>query len=129
MLRLAIFFLVATTAVANAQGVEAALAGGKWQVVEIEGAPAAFAETLEFSGDKVVGNGACNRFTGTAKQDGQTLQIAPLASSRMVCEGRMDAETRYFGALRSVCSFARSGDTLSLLSADGRILVKLKRQT
>lgn len=127
MARFATLVVVASTVVANAQGVDPALTGGTWRVVEIEGAPAAFAETLEFSGDKVAGKAACNRLAGGAKQDGQTLQIAPLASTRMSCEGRMDAETRYVGALSSVRSYLRSGDTLSLLSGDGRILVKLMR--
>lgn len=128
MPRFVVLLLAAVVAApACAQAVDPALTSARWSVVEIAGAPAAHGETLQFAGAKVSGRGACNRFTGSARQAGPTLEIGELASTRMFCQGKMDAEQRYFEALRVVRSYTLTAGILSLAAADGRTVVVLGR--
>jgi heat shock protein HslJ len=45
----------------------------------------------------------------------------------MFCQGRMDAEKRYFDALHAVRGYALNGGALSLNAADGHTLLKLTK--
>jgi heat shock protein HslJ len=64
------------------------LAGTSWVLqrlgdVEVLGGAAA---TLAFAdGGRISGSGSCNQFSGTARVDGQSLTIGPLAVTRMAC--------------------------------------------
>jgi heat shock protein HslJ len=119
---------------ASCSGTETAeepLPGTSWRATEIAGRAALGekAATLEFRADGGVGGStSCNRFSGNATIEGQTLTFSPLASTRMACEPPvMDQETRFLQALASVRSFARSGDTLTLRDGDEAAAVKLTR--
>jgi len=63
--------------------------------------------TLEFAeAGKVVGNGGCNRFFGTAETHGETIKFGLLASSRKMCaEGVMGQEGKYMAALQAAERF------------------------
>lgn len=111
---------------ALAQSLDPALTA-PWRVVEIEGAPAPFPQTLRFADGKVSGSGPCNRFSAGVQQAGQSLEIGQPVSTRMFCQGRMDAEKRYFNALHAVRSYALQDGALILSGADGRPLLKLAK--
>jgi heat shock protein HslJ len=122
------FGLTATVmAAAHAQGVDPALTSATWHVVEVEGAQTTYAETLQFAEHRVAGKGACNRFSAGLKQAGQALEIGQPVATRIFCQGRMDAEKRYFDALHAARSYALNAATLSLNAADGHTLVKLTK--
>ena len=128
MLRYVVLLLAAALASgAHAQGVDPALTSSSWRAVEIAGTPATYAETLQFSGHRVTGKGACNRFSAALKLTGQSLMIGRPAVTSMLCQGRTDAEKRYLDALQAARSYALSGDMLSLHAADGRTVMKLTK--
>ncbi len=107
--------------------VDPALEAVTWHVVEIDGARASYAETLQFSDHRVSGKAACNRFSAGVKQTGQLLEIGQPVATRMFCQGRMDDERRYFEALHAVRSFVLADSGLVLNAVDGHALLKLKQ--
>ncbi|KAB2920368.1 MAG: META domain-containing protein [Hyphomicrobiaceae bacterium] len=107
--------------------VDPALEAATWHVLEIDGAPASYAETLQFSDHRVTGKAACNRFSAGMKQTGQLLEIGQPVATRMFCQGRMDEERRYFQALHAVRSFMLDDGGLVLNAADGHALLKLRK--
>lgn len=128
MSRFVLLLLVAAVAgPAYAQPIDPALTSGSWRVVEIAGAGAAHAETLQFDADKITGKTACNWFRVSLAQNGQVLEIGKPIVTRMFCKDRMDAERRYLEALGAVRSYTLTAGTLALVAADGRTLIKLAR--
>ncbi len=89
----------------------ASLLGTEWLLRDIAGAPALEAPqaTLQFpEAGRAVGNGSCNRFTGSVEIFGTTLKFGPLASTRMACmnNGVGDQEDRYIKALGAATRYA-----------------------
>ena len=82
---------------------------------------------IQFESDgKVAGHGGCNRFFGTYKISENSIEIGPLASTRMACEQSvMDMEQFFFGALDGAVSFIRNKTKLELKGADGKPKVSL----
>jgi len=83
--------------------------------------------TAEFADDRVSGSAGCNTYTGTfvsTREDGQnTIQIGPLASTRMMCdEELMDQEGLYLTALESATEYTIEGFTLSIAYPGGVLL-------
>ena len=58
-----------------------------WTAVELNG-KAVEGLTLDFTSDKASGTGGCNRFTGPISIEDDAIQIGPLASTKMFCEGK-----------------------------------------
>jgi heat shock protein HslJ len=85
------------------------LENSEWVLIDLAGSkvidPAR--ATLAFAAaGKVSGNGSCNRFFGSAKIAGNTIQFGPLGSTRMACpEPVMNQEARYLNALQSAERF------------------------
>jgi heat shock protein HslJ len=79
---------------------------------------------------RVSGSSGCNRFTGAYEMTGDgAIRIGPLASTRMACpEAEMAAESKFITMLDEVRSFERSGKSLSLRSADGKVLLDLAQR-
>jgi heat shock protein HslJ len=87
----------------------ASLDGSSWILVEGEGItiPGAVMPTIAFEAGRVSGSGGCNRFTGSYEEEGETLSLGMLASTRMACaEDVMRAETAYL-PLSSRCRHGR----------------------
>lgn len=87
------------------------LEGRTWAVAEIGGTAVSGGGTLEIKGDAVSGQAACNRYRGSVKivanEGGGTIAFGPLATTRMMCEGKMALEK----ALLVVrCSMTRPAD-------------------
>jgi heat shock protein HslJ len=98
----------------------------RWIAVELNGKPVE-GLTLDYTTDRVSGTGGCNRFNGPITIEDDAVQIGPLASTKMMCEGKSEIEAQYFSALEAARSFVAVDDTLTLKGEDGRDLVKFKK--
>jgi heat shock protein HslJ len=113
---------------AHAQAIDPNLTSVAWRVIEIAGAPAAHAETLQFSEGKISAKTACNSYHASLRQAGAQLEIGKGRLTVMLCEkSKMAAQRRYLDAIGGVRSYVLADGTLSLVAADGRVLVKLTR--
>lgn len=101
------------------------LAGSEWRVVEIAGAKAGHAGTLRFTQTSVRGKAACNAFFGAFRESQNSIEIAGINTTRMLCAGRMELEQALLGSLPRVRSYRVDGATLLLLDADGRAVARL----
>jgi heat shock protein HslJ len=85
------------------------LAGSEWRLEDLAGSGVVdnIQATLAFpEAGRVAGNGACNRFFGSAEISGDTIKLGPLASSRMACpEAVMNQEMKYLSALQAAERF------------------------
>ena len=104
---------------AQAQGGGDPLAGTSWRLVELNGQPVIGTEplTLNFGTDgRVSGYGGCNQFSGEYRQNGASLRIGPLLSTRRAClEPALNTqETAYFQALESTTRYSIEGGQLVL---------------
>jgi heat shock protein HslJ len=77
----------------------------------------------------VSGSSGCNTFTGTYTADGATIEIGPLATTRMMCdvEGVMEQEEQFLAALANASLYETRGDRLQLRNADAALQVDLSR--
>ena len=107
----------------------ASLEGTSWLAEEIDGSGVVdrVQATLIFdAGQKVAGRAACNRYFGTYRQAGDTLEIKPGGSTRMACPlAVMDEEAKFLSALETVRKARRDGGSLMLLDGDGRVRMRL----
>lgn len=101
------------------------LAGTSWRLGELNGErviPGGEHLTLQFAADgaSVSGYGGCNQFSGPYTQNGASLQIGPLASTRRAClEPALNTqETAYFQALDSTTRYSIERGHLLLYSGD-----------
>ena len=97
------------------------LAGTSWQLVELNGqplVPGGEPLTLVFAADepRASGYGGCNQFSGPYTQNGASLRLGPLASTRRAClEPALNTqETAYFQALDSTTRYSSENGQLVL---------------
>ncbi len=107
------------------------LAGTAWQAErfgpDLANTPPADAEfTLEFEAARLSGSSGCNRFMGTWSVVDGTLEIGPLASTMMYCDGLMELESAYLSALQAVTGASLEADRLVLVGPDGAPAVELR---
>lgn len=78
--------------------------------------------TLTFS-DGTLHAEACNIINGEAIADGDTLQVGPLASTKMACESEeeMLQEGQFVAGLESALSYEIDGSQLVITTAGGSI--------
>jgi heat shock protein HslJ len=85
------------------------LANSEWLLKDLGGSEVLdnVQATLAFQeGGKVSGNGSCNRFFGSAKINGNVIELGPLGATRMACpEAVMNQEAKYMGALQAADHF------------------------
>ena len=73
-----------------------------------------------FAGGRVTGSGGCNSFTGPAIASGASIQIGPLASTEMACDGPAgDVETVYLANLVAAASYTATADVLTIFDESG----------
>ena len=105
------------------------LAGTSWQVDELAGSENAAPprQTLTFAADgQVSGDAGCNRYFGPYRTEGRTIAIGPLAATRMACaDPVMTRERTLLDALGAAAQWQRYGPSLTLLSADGEVVLRL----
>lgn len=80
--------------------------------------------TAQFADGSISGSSGCNQYNAAYTQDGQALNFADPASTKMYCEGLMDQEIQYLLNLASVASYRMDAGHLTLLDAGGNTLVE-----
>lgn len=121
-----------TAAMTKAAAVDlATLVGSSWLAQDIAGKAVAgdLKSQLQFvSADSIAGNAGCNSFKGAVKQDGGTLTIGPLATTRKMCPpAAMDQEGRFIKTLESARGARFEDARLVLLDAAGSPILRLAR--
>jgi len=98
-----------------------------WTAVELNGKPVE-GPTLDYTTDKVSGTGGCNRFNGPIVIEDDAVQIGPLVSTKMMCEGKVETESQYFAALEAARSFVLDNGMLVLKDDGGDVILKFKKE-
>ena len=101
----------------------------EWRLTTLGGAP-----SITMQGDRqphvrflpegrLEGFGSCNGFSGSYEVTGSALRVRSVAATKMACADPAlnRQETRFFGALESVSSYAISGGELTLRSSTGEL--------
>ena len=123
---------VALTFVADQPAAPLALEGTAWTVTTIaspstdavSSVVAGTRVTLQLEGGSASGFGGCNQYHGSYETSGTSLTFGPIASTKKACEDAVEAQERaYVALLGDVATFAIDGETLSLLDAEGRLLL------
>jgi heat shock protein HslJ len=127
--------VAACAAPADGGGSGTSLAGTTWRLASY--GPVSATQTaaqdvdtsLAFGSDgKVSGNMGCNGFSGDYTQADNTLTFGPIMRTLMACEGqRMEQEDAAMQVLMDTATFTLDGDTLTIFSADGSMLLELTR--
>jgi heat shock protein HslJ len=87
----------------------------------IEGSDASL--TLASDGEMSVSTG-CNDGSGTWERDGDTISFGEIASTMMACDDELSAQqAAIFAALEGAETFAVSPEQLTLLDADGNMVL------
>jgi heat shock protein HslJ len=111
------------------------MAGTSWRLVSygpnnaqtpvLEGVQTKLAFDLE---GKVSGTFGCNSFGGDYSQDGYTLTFGPIMSTLMACDEALNKqESAGFAALQGEVQFIIDGDTLSIHTPDGNLLLYVRQ--
>jgi heat shock protein HslJ len=104
------------------------LLGTEWMAEDIGGAGVVDGShsTLHFTAATLVdGDTGCNRFSGPLAEDGATIHIGPLATTRRACApALMDQERRYLMALAGVTGMKRENGLLILLDDSRQPVVR-----
>jgi heat shock protein HslJ len=108
----------------------ASLDGSSWRAtrfgINLADMPSADQEfTLEIQGDRVAGRSGCNRFVGAWKVEDGALEIGPLASTMMWCDGLMELERSFLQGLETARGMRRGGAHLVLVDGDGDAVLEL----
>jgi heat shock protein HslJ len=117
-------FGLALLAAAPASAAE--LAGSEWRPVRIGAAPwpedSGIFVRFESEG-RLAGHGGCNRFMGSYALGGDTIEIGPVAATRMACpEPAMEHERLLFDVLESARGFSRNRTELTLTDSQGHVI-------
>ncbi|HKY12914.1 MAG TPA: META domain-containing protein [Gaiellaceae bacterium] len=105
----------------------ASLDGSSWTLVEGMDVtiPDDVAMTIAFEAGRASGSGGCNRFTGSYEQDGESISLGRVASTRMACDEEvMSAERAYLSALESVSLWSATGGVLVLSDNSDQALLR-----
>jgi heat shock protein HslJ len=109
-----------------AGGTGGTIEGVSWRLTKLPSGgaladvPQGVVADARFAGGRVTGSGGCNSFTGPAMVSGASIQVGPLASTEMACEGAAgDVEQVYLANLIATTSFTATTDTLTMFDASG----------
>lgn len=78
---------------------------------------------------KVSGLAGCNRFSSAYTRRKDDLALGPVAATRMMCPDRADIENALFLVLDRTERFAIEGQTLLLMTEDGKVLAEFEAGT
>lgn len=84
---------------------------------------------INFDSDKnrVSGFAGCNRFSGSYKQNGDSIHFLPLASTRMYCQESQPTESAFMEALQRADRVVISKNQLRLFGGSAELLLFEKR--
>ncbi len=103
----------------------ATLEGSEW-------GPIPPTETEQFvafkTNGEIIGHGGCNAFFGEYTQEGQTLKIGALASTKKMCRDLMDSEAAFMSHLQDTRRIEATHLKLRLYNANGEQLLQLRRR-
>jgi len=103
----------------------ASLEGSEWGPVETVTAE----QFVAFKSDgEISGSGGCNQFFGQYTQEGETLKIGALASTKKLCPDVMEAEAVFLKKLQETRRAEATHLTLKLYDADDTQLMQLRRR-
>jgi heat shock protein HslJ len=106
----------------------AGLAGSEWRPVSIGAAswPADSEAFVRFEGEgRLAGYSGCNRFMGSYTLAGDSIAIAPLAATRMMCpEPMMERERLLLEVLERARSVTRERTELTLADPEGNVTAR-----
>ncbi len=112
----------------GAAGGGAELTGVQWRptYVGAEAVPEDAGLWVQFEVDgSIKGHAGCNSFFGSLETTDDGVKVSPLGSTRMACpEPIMDRESAYLSALQQGVLFEVSGERMSCLDADRKLLVE-----
>lgn len=100
------------------------LAGSEWRVVEIGGRKVGGAGSVRFTHTSVRGRAACNAFFGAFRETQGAIEIGGLNETRMGC-GSVADDRSFLDSLARARSYRMDGETLVLIDAEGRALLRL----
>ena len=80
------------------------------------------------SNGEITGHGGCNQFFGQYTQEGQTLTIGALASTKKMCRDFMESEAAFLQNLQNTRRVDATHLILKLYDADGAQLMQLRRR-
>lgn len=95
------------------------LAGTRWTIVRIDGAPPVAPDkaTMHFDDVRLGANVGCNGIGGDYRVEGGRLLAGPLMATRMYCEGPVWQQEEAVNALLSAApEMQRTGSTMRLVS-------------
>lgn len=109
--------------VASAAAAALSLSGSEWGR---EDSPDIY---VQFKDGKVMGSGGCNRFSGSYVQEGPTIRIGPLMSTRMACpEPVMEKERAFLAVLDAAAKVEATHKTLVIRDGEDREIAVLVRR-
>lgn len=108
------------------------LPGSEWEPVELDGET--FTPVSEifvrFEQDgRFFGNDGCNSLLGQYVTNSDAILFGPAAATMMACPEEIMAQSRLFAeALMAARNFKRDGTELSLVSAEGNQIMRLRQR-
>lgn len=103
----------------------AELTGSAWRLIRLGEMrlPDGNGATVQFSDDRVTGNGGCNDYFGDYELAESILKIGPIGATRKSCpEPVMALEISFMDSLNAATSVKKMGTRLSLFDANDRVL-------
>ncbi len=77
---------------------------------------------ITIANGKISGHGGCNKFSSTATlQEDGTLNIGEIASTKMLCQGKMTQESRFFDLLKSANAYSVNKVFLEISGDQGQL--------
>lgn len=99
---------------------------GSWSAIELAGEPVR-GPSVSFDDGRLTGSGGCNRISGSAVITGVDVKFGPLISTRMMCDGKMEAEAAFIAALEAAKTIEEIDGVLTLKDTAGVALAKFTR--
>jgi heat shock protein HslJ len=103
-----------------------------WKLIELEGDTVKAAEgqreahiVFRLNNDNLNGSGGCNNFSGKYEIIDDSVQVGPLAVTKMYCDSVMDQEVRFLNVLEKGGRFTISNENLDLYSGN-KIIARFK---
>lgn len=77
---------------------------------------------IRIANGKISGHGGCNKFSSTITlQDDGTFNMGELASTKMLCQGKMTLESRFFELLKTANSYSVNKVFLEIEGEKGQL--------